>query len=61
LWALGIVVIAWILPIQMFRTTAILVVGSAIGFAVFRRQLTREATATPVPREPLSDPAPPAS
>ena len=61
LWALGIVVIAWILPIEMFRTTAILVVGSAIGFVVFRRQLSREATATPVPREPPSDPVPPAS
>jgi hypothetical protein len=61
LWALGIVVIAWLLPIHTLRVTAILVVGSAIGFAVFRRQLTREATATPAPREPLSDPAPPAS
>jgi hypothetical protein len=61
LWALGIVVIAWLLPIHTLRVTAILVVGSAIGFAVFRRQLAREATATPVPREPLSDPAPPAS
>jgi hypothetical protein len=49
LWALGIVLIAWILPIQMFRTTAILVVGSAIGFLVFRRQVAAE---TAVPTAP---------
>jgi hypothetical protein len=49
LWALGIVLIAWILPIQMFRTTAILVVGSAIGFVVFRRQVAAE---TAVPTAP---------
>lgn len=57
LWALGIVLIAWILPIQMFRTTAILVVGSAIGFFVFRRQLAAEMP-EPMPA-PVAKPAPP--
>jgi hypothetical protein len=61
MWALGIVVIAWILPIQMFRTTAILVVGSAIGFVVFRRQLARETTVTPELERPQAEPTPPDS
>jgi len=47
LWALGILLVAWILPIQMFRMTAILVVGSAIGLFVFRRQVAAE-TAVPL-------------
>jgi hypothetical protein len=59
LWALGIVVIAWILPIQMFRTTAILVVGSAIGFIVFRRQVAAEAAVPSGPEAPAVDPVPP--
>ena len=61
LWAFGLVVIAWLLPIQMFRTTAILVVGSAIGFFVFRRQVAAE-TAVPTQTEPPpADPVPPAA
>jgi hypothetical protein len=59
LWALGIVVIAWILPIQMFRTTAILVVGSAIGFAVFRRQLAAETAVPSGPEAPAEVPGSP--
>ncbi len=64
LWALGVVVIAWILPIQMFRTTAILVVGSAIGFVVFRRQVVAETAERAVPLGPeaaAEAPAPPDS
>jgi hypothetical protein len=61
LWALGVVVIAWILPIQMFRTTAILVVGSAIGFVVFRRQVAAETTVPPGPEAPAEAPAAPDS
>jgi hypothetical protein len=59
MWALGIVVIAWILPIQMFRVTAILVVGSAIGFIVFRRQVAAETAVPPGPEAPAEVPAPP--
>jgi hypothetical protein len=59
LWAFGIVVIAWILPIQMFRVTAILVVGSAIGFVVFRRQVAAETAVPPGPEPPAETPAPP--
>lgn len=59
LWALGVVVIAWILPIQMFRTTAILVVGSAIGFVVFRRQVAAETAVPPGPEAPAEVPTPP--
>lgn len=59
LWALGVVLIAWILPIQMFRTTAILVVGSAIGFLVFRRQVAAETAVPPGPEAPAEVPAPP--
>jgi len=51
-------VIAWILPIEMFRTTAILVVGSAIGFFVFRRQVAAETAGLRDPK-PTADPAPP--
>lgn len=61
LWALGVVVIAWILPIQMFRTTAILVVGSAIGFLVLRRQMVAETAVPPGPEAPAEVPAPPAN
>jgi hypothetical protein len=34
--------IVWILPIQMFRTTAILVIAGALGFAVLRHQVAAE-------------------
>ena len=59
LWALGIVVIAWLLPIQMFRTTGILVVGSAIGFVVFRRQVAAETAVSPGSDAPAAVPRPP--
>ena len=41
----------WLLPIQVFRTTAVLVVASAIGFVVFLRQLKAESPA-PAPAPP---------
>ncbi len=37
------ILIVWILPIQMFRTTLVLVVAGAIGFVVLRRQLALES------------------
>ena len=56
--------IIWILPIQMFRTTVVLVVAAAIGFVVFRRQLAAESagagTRRPSPRSGSADrPTPP--
>ncbi len=39
--------IIWILPIQVFRTTVVLVVMGAIGFVVFLRQLAAESGAPP--------------
>ncbi len=42
-FAVGMVLLVWILPMQMFRTTVILVVASAIGFVVFQRQVAAEA------------------
>jgi hypothetical protein len=48
-WVLGMALIVWILPIQVFRTTVLLVVASAIGYAVLRRQLAAE---TAVPAAP---------
>jgi hypothetical protein len=53
-WVLGMALIIWILPIQIFRTTAILVVLGAIGFEVLRRQVARE-----VPVEAATEPPPP--
>lgn len=44
-FVVGMLVLIWILPIQMFRTTAILVVAGAIGFFVLRRQVEFEADA----------------
>ena len=45
-WVVLMAIIIWILPIQIFRTTAILVVLGAIGFAVFRHQVQMEEAAT---------------
>jgi len=42
------VLIIWILPIQMIRTTVVLFVASAIGFAVLRRQVVAEMPAAAV-------------
>ena len=41
---LGMALIIWILPLQVFRTTVLLIVASAIGFVLFRRQLAAETT-----------------
>jgi hypothetical protein len=46
----------WLLPIQVFRTTAVLVVAAAIGYVVFLRQLKAESPA-PAPAA-LPDPPP---
>jgi hypothetical protein len=58
-------VVLWILPIQMFRTTAVLVIASALGFVVLRRQVAAEAAAdaggsVPIP-PPVPEKAPPGS
>ena len=50
--------IIWILPIEVFRTTVVLVVASAIGFVIFRRQLAAE-TPAPAPEAIPAPPAPP--
>ncbi len=50
-------VIIWLLPIAMFRTTAVLVIASALGFLVLRRQVASEAaadSAVPAPAPPLA-------
>ncbi len=52
-FVLGMAVILWILPIQMFRTTAVLVVAATIGYVVLRRQVAREVPA------PVEEPEPP--
>jgi len=61
-FVVGIVLLTWILPIQMFRTTAVLVIASAIGFAVLRRQVAAE-TPAPIPETasapPVDTPVPP--
>jgi hypothetical protein len=51
--------IIWILPIQVFRTTLILVVMGVIGFVVFLRQLAAESGAAPEADAPAGVPAPP--
>ena len=58
-FAVLMVAIIWILPIQVFRTTVVLVVMGVIGFVVFRRQLTAESAAVPVADAPAAVPAPP--
>ncbi len=59
LFVVGMILIVWILPIQMFRTTVVLVVAAAIGFFVLRRQLeaeTPEVAATAAVEAPSSAP-----
>jgi hypothetical protein len=53
-------VIVWILPIEVFRTTLVLVVLGAIGFEVFRRQLAAESAAAKDAEPEPAPPAPPA-
>ena len=57
-WIVAMLLIIWILPIQVFRTTAVLVVAAAIGFVVFLRQLKAESPA-PAPAALPEPPAPP--
>ena len=50
-FVVGMGLIVWALPIQVFRTSVILVVLGAIGFYVLRRQVLAEtAAAEPAPR-----------
>ncbi len=54
-FVVGMAILLWLLPIAMFRTTAILVVASAIGFIVLRHQVAAETDAdagTPAPPSP---------
>ena len=46
--------IIWILPIQVFRTTVVLVVAGAIGFVVLRRHVVSEIEADTEVRRPRS-------
>lgn len=59
----GMVLLVWILPIQMFRTTVVLVVASAIGYVILLRQLATEGSASgateAVERAPIDTPPPP--
>jgi hypothetical protein len=55
-WVLGMALIIWILPIQIFRTTAILVVLGAIGFEVLRRQVAREVPVVDAVEPPAAPP-----
>jgi hypothetical protein len=50
--------ILWALPVQVFRTSVILVVLGAIGFFILRRQVLAE-TATDAPAVEAPPPAPP--
>jgi hypothetical protein len=43
--------IVWILPIQVFRTTVVLVVAGAIGFVILRRQVVAELAAASPPSD----------
>jgi len=46
-WVLGMALIIWVLPIQVFRTTLLLIVAGAIGFEVLRRRIAAEAALPP--------------
>jgi hypothetical protein len=52
-WVLAMALLIWILPIQVFRTTVLLLAFGAAGFVVLRRQVARE-----VPAEPAIEPPP---
>ena len=59
-WVVAMAVIIWILPIQVFRTTVILIVAGAIGFELLRRQAATEASAAAEDTGPsAAGPAPP--
>jgi hypothetical protein len=55
-WVLGMALLIWILPIQVFRTTVLLLGFGVVGFEVLRRQVARE-----VPPEPAIETPPAAS
>jgi hypothetical protein len=57
-FVVGMLVLVWLLPIQVFRTTAVLVVAAAIGFVIFLRQLAAESP-PPAPAALPEPPAPP--
>ncbi len=58
-FAVAMLFLIWILPIQMFRTTAILVVAGVIGFVVLRRQVAAETPGAPAPAAVAPPPPPP--
>ena len=56
-FVVAMLLIVWILPIQVFRTTVVLVVAAAIGFVIFLRQLAAESPAPA--QEAIAAPPPP--
>jgi hypothetical protein len=59
-WIVGMLLIIWLLPIEVFRTTVVLVIASAIGFVIFLRQLAAESPAPAPEALPVAPaPAPP--
>jgi hypothetical protein len=57
-FVLGMALLVWILPIQVFRTTVLLVVLGAVGFEVLRRQVLRESAAEAEVEAPAAPPPP---
>ena len=49
LFALVVILVIWVLPIQSFRVTMILVVAATIGFVVLQRQVAAEVPEGAVP------------
>jgi hypothetical protein len=58
-FAVGMLLLIWILPLQMFRTTAVLVVAGVVGFALLRRQVAAETGEAPEPAPAAVAPPPP--
>jgi hypothetical protein len=59
-FVVGMLLILWILPIEVFRTSVVLVVAALIGYIVFLRQLAKESPApAAVPPEAPAAPLPP--
>ena len=50
-FVLAMALIIWILPIQVFRTTVVLVVAGAIGFLILRRQVVAELAEASAPSD----------
>jgi hypothetical protein len=55
-FVVGMLLLIWLLPIQVFRTTAVLVVAAAIGFVVFLRQLKAESPPPALAEAPAPPP-----